>query len=60
MKQTLQGLQKGIRGLVVITEELEQIFAALLNGIVPEAWSFCYPSMKPLGPWTSDLQRRLD
>ena len=55
MQATLKGLQQGIQGLVVITEELEQVFAALLSGSVPEAWSFCYPSLKPLGPWTSDL-----
>lgn len=36
------------------------MFAALLNGTVPEVWSFCYPSLKPLGPWTSDLQRRVE
>lgn len=60
MQSTLRGLQQGIQGLVVITEELEQVFAALLNGVVPDAWAFCYPSLKPLGPWTSDLMRRVD
>lgn len=59
MRRTLVALQKGIAGTVVITAELEQIFAALLIGRVPAAWGFCYPSLKPLGLWFGDLQARV-
>ena len=59
MRSTLIDLQRGIQGLVVITPELEGIFASLLNGSVPKAWSFCYPSLKPLGSWMRDLQLRV-
>jgi dynein heavy chain, axonemal len=58
MKDSLVALQKGIQGLVVITSELEDIFASLLRGQVPSAWMFCYPSLKPLGSWMSDLIER--
>eukprot|EP01138_Halocafeteria_seosinensis_P001392 gb/GECG01001428.1/.p1 GENE.gb/GECG01001428.1/~~gb/GECG01001428.1/.p1 ORF type:complete len:4689 (+),score=693.48 gb/GECG01001428.1/:1-14067(+) len=58
IKTSLVDLQKGIQGLVVITSDLEQIFNALLDAKVPEAWSFCYPSLKPLGSWMQDLMSR--
>jgi dynein heavy chain len=58
MKDSLVALQRGIQGLVVITAELEQMFDALLKGLVPDAWAFCYPSLKPLGSWMSDLVER--
>lgn len=60
MRRTLIDLQKGIQGLVVITAELEGIFDSLLNGSVPVAWSFCYPSLKPLGSWMRDLIQRCE
>jgi dynein heavy chain len=49
--RTLGALQLGIQGLSVITPELEQIFAGLLNAQVPQAWAFAYPSLKPLASW---------
>lgn len=58
MARTLSALQDGIKGLVVITSELEDVFAALLVGRVPSAWAFCYPSLKPLGSWMRDLMDR--
>ncbi|KAA0178390.1 hypothetical protein FNF27_00239 [Cafeteria roenbergensis] len=58
MRSSLVALQKGIQGLVVITADLEQMFDALLKGRVPDAWAFCYPSLKPLGSWMGDLVER--
>ena len=58
IKSTLVDLQKGIQGLVVITADLEQVFNSLFDAKVPEAWSFCYPSLKPLGSWMQDLIAR--
>jgi len=54
----LRDLQLGLQGLVVITAELELISGSCLSGSVPVAWGFCYPSVKPLGPWFSDLVAR--
>jgi dynein heavy chain len=60
VKQSLVALAKGIQGLVVITSELESVFDSLLLGRIPEAWSFCYPSLKSLGDWWSDLEKRYE
>jgi dynein heavy chain len=58
--RTLGALQLGIQGIVVITPELEQIFAGLLNAQVPSAWAFAYPSLKPLASWMRDLVQRAE
>ena len=53
-------LQKGIKGLVVMSADLDLIFDALNNGKVPSQWLKTYPSLKPLGNWTRDLLLRID
>eukprot|EP01029_Cantina_marsupialis_P005820 TRINITY_DN1630_c1_g4_i2.p1 TRINITY_DN1630_c1_g4~~TRINITY_DN1630_c1_g4_i2.p1 ORF type:complete len:1526 (+),score=559.26 TRINITY_DN1630_c1_g4_i2:3370-7947(+) len=60
MAKSLDNLQKGVKGLVVITPELEEIYDSFLVGKVPNAWSFCYPSLKPLGPWMRELVVRCE
>lgn len=57
--RSLHDLQKGIKGLVVISPELELMLEALHTATVPRAWHSAYPSMKPLGPWTRDLGQRI-
>ena len=57
--RSLRDLQKGIKGLVVISPELELMLEALHTATVPLAWHSAYPSMKPLGPWTRDLGQRI-
>ncbi|CAN0104252.1 unnamed protein product [Sphacelaria rigidula] len=56
----LAALKKAVKGLVVVTPELEDISQALLQGKVPQSWSKCYPSLKPLGSWMRDLIVRAD
>ncbi|KAF8058055.1 DHC10 [Scenedesmus sp. PABB004] len=53
-------LVRGIKGLVVMSADLDQVFDALYGGKVPPVWLRCYPSLKPLGAWTRDLLARLD
>ncbi len=53
-------LQRGIRGLVVMSADLDQVFEALYAARVPAAWLKTYPSLKPLGPWTRDLLQRIE
>ena len=60
IRLSCQQLQKGIKGLVVMSAELDDIFEALFNGRVPAVWLKTYPSLKMLGPWTRDLFQRLD
>lgn len=38
MNSSLQDLQKGIKGLVVMSSELEEIFTCMFEGRVPSAW----------------------
>eukprot|EP00752_Nemacystus_decipiens_P009956 g8879.t1 len=56
----LADLKKAVKGLVVVTPELEEISQALLQGKVPASWSKCYPSLKPLGAWMRDLIQRAE
>jgi len=57
---SLAELQKAIRGLVVMTFELEAMFTSMLNNAVPEMWSaVAYPSLKPLASWMKDYHERI-
>eukprot|EP00762_Andalucia_godoyi_P004499 ANDGO_05184.mRNA.1 Dynein-1-beta heavy chain len=59
VRSSLSDLKKGIKGLVVMTAELDEIFTYLYDGRVPPAWLKTYPSLKPLAGWTRDLQMRI-
>lgn len=59
VRRSLQSLAAGIKGLVVISPELEEMMEALFSATVPSAWHVAYPSLKPLGPWTRDLGQRI-
>uniref|UniRef100_A0A8C5ZKT2 Dynein axonemal heavy chain 1 n=1 Tax=Marmota marmota marmota TaxID=9994 RepID=A0A8C5ZKT2_MARMA len=59
--QTLQDLLKALKGLVVMSSQLELMAASLYNNSVPEFWNAkAYPSLKPLASWVMDLLQRLD
>ncbi|CAF1063283.1 unnamed protein product [Rotaria sordida] len=60
IRQSLISLQKGIKGLVVMSSDLEEIFRCILDVRVPTQWQKMYPSLKPLAAWTRDLVQRVD
>jgi len=53
-------LRRAVKGEIVMNEELDIIFNALLVGKVPLPWQSGYPSSKPLASWTRDLIERVD
>jgi dynein heavy chain len=57
---TLKNLKMGIQGLMVISEELEQMMEALYNGRVPNEWTHTFHSIKGLAPWVRDLDQRIN
>ncbi|XP_031357040.1 dynein heavy chain 6, axonemal isoform X2 [Photinus pyralis] len=58
---SMNNLQKAIKGFVVMSEQLEEVYRAFLNNQVPIMWSSkSYPSLKSLGSWVHDLELRLD
>ena len=53
-------IQKAIKGIVLMSESLEKVGEAMVNGAVPSMWqAVAYPSLKPLNGWTKDLSKRL-
>ncbi|KAI5075577.1 hypothetical protein GOP47_0009653 [Adiantum capillus-veneris] len=61
MKSTLHELQRAIKGLVVMSSELENMFTSFLNNQVPTLWTaVSYPSLKPLSSWVKDFHKRIN
>jgi len=58
LNRSLDQLEKGIKGLVVISEDLEEILLAMSENKIPAAWGFAYFSLKPLANWFEDLRAR--
>ncbi|XP_060775597.1 dynein axonemal heavy chain 2 [Neoarius graeffei] len=60
IRTSLTELEKGIKGLVVMSSSLEETFQCIHDARVPPLWAKAYPSLKPLASWTRDLCQRVE
>jgi dynein heavy chain len=60
MQKSLEQLQNALKGIVVMSSQLEDMFSAFLVQRTPPVWeSVSYPCLKPLTAWMLDFQDRL-
>lgn len=60
IRNSLKALEKAVKGLVMMTAELEMVAGTLIIGKIPPSWStVSYPSLKPLGSYINDLLARI-
>lgn len=60
IRKSLSELEDGIKGIVLMSPELEEMFQFMYEGKVPKLWSKAYYSLKPLGNWVRDLIQRIE
>lgn len=60
IRDSLDSLVKAIKGLIVMSQELDEMYTAFLNNQLPNNWKkVSYPSLKPLGSWYLDMLERV-
>jgi dynein heavy chain len=60
MRRSLENLRKAIKGLVVMSSDLDAMYNKLLINQVPLIWEkVAYPSLRPLASWVQDLSQRV-
>jgi len=60
MRPSLINVRKALKGLVIMSDDLNEVCTAFFDGKVPELWlGKSFPSLKPLAGYVSDTMLRL-
>jgi len=60
IQSSLKDIQKAVKGLLLMSNDLEKAFFEIFDGTTPALWlKHSYPSLKPLGGYVNDLIERL-
>lgn len=61
VRVSMVNICKALRGQIVMSAELDDVYNSMLVGKVPAMWaSKSYPSLKPFGSYVADLLARLE
>ena len=61
VRSSLATLRKALKGLVVMSGDLEVVMESMLSAKIPAMWlKKSYPSLKPLGSFIKDFMERLE
>ena len=61
MRNSLSEMQKALKGLTVLSEDLDKMYVSFLNDQVPQLWTaVSYASLKPLGSWFKEFIQKIN
>jgi dynein heavy chain len=61
LKKTLAELKKAIKGFAVMSQELDEMYLAFQNNVLPGLWrKVSFASLKPLASWFKDMINRVE